>query len=61
MAKLFQRLQPVTAAVTRIPGEDEVDPDMLEQTTADPSTGTDAVSPTLAPKPSGHDTATLCV
>lgn len=41
MAKLFQRLQPVTAAVTSIPGEDEVDPDMLEQTTADPSTRQD--------------------
>ena len=41
MAKLFQRLTPVSAAVTHIPGEDEVDPDVLEQTAADPSSRQD--------------------
>jgi hypothetical protein len=43
MAKLFQRQNPVpvAAAVTHIPGEDEVDPDMLEQTAADPSSRQD--------------------
>lgn len=42
MAKLFQRsAAPVQAAVTHIPGESDVDPDVLEQTAADPSTGKD--------------------